>query len=143
MKIETCQVPHGLGAPVGLDPLQHVSFALPAKHRAGSLQALNSDLQAINPELQLLTSSIHGPLRQSLLAMAGVTAKAKGFLRDLQFGFPLLGELPPREGSSKTDVFKAGVTAQELQDGRVEVARQVVAAVRELPLSAVLPSNIK
>lgn len=167
-------VPHGLGALVGLSPLQHVDFSLALKHPAGSLQVLDSDLQeAINfecahtvedihnfrqqqlqkvlqavdqlhaermqwtqdspAEVQLLTSRIHGPLWRCLLAMAGV--EAGSFLRDLQLGFPLVGELPPCEGSSKSEVFKAGMTVQQLRQNRVALNQNVLAAVKELPFS--------
>jgi hypothetical protein len=38
-------VPHGLGAPIGLNPLQHVNFSTTVKQPAGSPQVLDPDLQ--------------------------------------------------------------------------------------------------
>ena len=172
--LEKFLVPNGLGAPVGLTPLQRVQFCMNAKHPASSPPSLDPNLQsaidfeaqhtlpdihefrerqlqrilhaahqlheerlrwtlASPVDLQHLTSHIHGPLWHCLVAMAGL--QADEFLQDLQRGFPLVGNLPPCEGSSSKEFFQAGEGLQQLQRNRVEGNWRVISAVRELPFS--------
>ena len=93
-------------------------------------------------ELHAHASAIHGPLWKVLLQQCELPHAQ--FLHDLQFGFPLVGELPPCEGDSVDQKFEADLTVRELESSRQVINRKVLGAVSELPFSAdILPQTVE
>ena len=177
-ELSTCElrfiVREGMGAPIGLTPLQHIDFARRVQHPAAKdramlkelkdavkvecftraedidefcerlLQQIRQKANELEParrdwlaqapvQLQPLLHNVHGPLWEFLLQECGVDGS--DFLRCLQQGFPLVGDLPPCEGCSTECAFPLVGGATELKELRLQLNQQVVQAVKELPYS--------
>ena len=184
-------VPNGLGAVKGLDPIEHVQWAEGVEHPSmkGPVGIMSELVHALQYEvdheaeeidtmrkrklyswihrakqfeqerkrwladapkkLQPLLQSIHGPLFKQLLKEASdddVTFSR--FMQDLHQGFPLVGDLPPCEGSCVEGVPKSTPKVRyetsQLRSDRQANNASVLRAVRDMEYSEdIMPQAVK
>ena len=82
-------------------------------------------------QIRPLVSLIHGPLWHALLAELPV--ESHGFLRSLQQGFPMVGQLPPCEGGAVPANFQESGSIQQLQEQRGVMNRRVRHFLKDVP----------
>ena len=142
-----------------LPPLQQEAIDFECKHDVAEIDSFGRSLLEMSAtacrlqhehqtwaqdaprELQEHAIAIHGPLWKVLLQECGLPHEQ--FLHDLQFGFPLVGNLPPCEGDRVEQSFQVALTTQELAASRQTINQTVLKAVSDLPFSdEILPQTI-